>query len=139
MKRLLISFLFLFALVPISPVYAQGDRNSFKDTALHCTGEGDAADVPTIQGIECLVTNVLAVAVTLVGIAAFVMFLVGGFQYLTSGANSKGVEGAKNSITYAIVGIIVALSSFFILNTISELTGVKTILNFSTQYSPPAR
>jgi len=59
-----------------------------------------------------------------------VMLLVGSFRYLFSGGNSKGTETAKNTITFAVIGLVVALSSFVILNLIAEFTGVKTILEF---------
>ena len=100
-----------------------------------CVGSNSygAQDVATIQGIECLVANILATAITLIGIAAFVMFLIGSFQYLTAGANAKGVESGKNAISFAILGIVVALASFLILRFISTFTGVTTILQFNTQ------
>jgi hypothetical protein len=83
--------------------------------------------VLTIQGIEGIIANVLAVAISGIGFAGFVMMIVGSFQYLLSGGDSKGVEGGKNTITYAIVGLVVALSSWIILNFIASFTGVETI------------
>lgn len=90
-------------------------------------------DVATIQGIECLVANILATAITIIGIAAFVMFLVGSFRWLTAGANTKGVEGGRNALTFAVLGIVVALASWVILRFISDFTGVTTFLQFNTQ------
>ena len=86
--------------------------------------------VATIQGIRCMLANVLSIAITGIGFAGFIMLIVGGFRYLTSGGNSKGTETAKNTITFAVIGLVVALSSYIILNLIAEFTGVKTILNF---------
>jgi hypothetical protein len=121
----LISFLFVFA----SPVHAQTTPWSGA-----CVGGYDGTkDVATIQGIECLIGNVLSIAITIIGIAAFVMFLIGSFRYLTAGANTKGVESGKNAISFAILGIVVALASFVILRFISQFTGVTNILQFNTQ------
>ncbi|HSW89451.1 MAG TPA: hypothetical protein VLH19_01105 [Patescibacteria group bacterium] len=92
-----------------------------------------AGDVATIQGVECLVANLLATIITIVGIAAFVMFLIGGFRYLTAGSNTKGVESGKSAITYAIIGIVVALASYLILRFLATFTGVGSILLFTTQ------
>jgi len=86
--------------------------------------------VATIQGFRCLIANILSIAITGIGFAGFIMLIVGGFRYLTSGGNSKGTETAKNTITFAVIGLVVALSSYIILNLIAEFTGVKTILNF---------
>jgi len=86
--------------------------------------------VATIQGILCLVANVFSITITMIGLIGFLMLVVGAFRYLLSGGSSKGTENAKNTIVYAVVGLLVALSSFFILNLIAEFTGVKTILDF---------
>jgi len=97
-------------------------------------GEGENAvikEVATFRGIECLLANVLNVAVTFVGLAAFVMVIYGAFLYLTSGGSSKGTEAGKQALTYAIIGIVVALMAFWILNLIATFTGVSGILNFS--------
>ena len=88
-------------------------------------------DVATIQGLRCLIANVLSVAVTGIGLAGFVMLIVGAFRYLTSGGNSKGAETAKNTITYSVIGLVVALSSYVILNLIAKFTGVEAILKFN--------
>jgi hypothetical protein len=87
-------------------------------------------DVATIQGVGCLLSNVLNVAITFIGLAAFVMLIVGAFGYMLSGGNSKGTETARNTITFAIVGIVVALSAFIILNLISSFTGVDEVTQF---------
>lgn len=89
-----------------------------------CVG-GAEQDVATIQGFECLLANILTVFIALIGLAAFVMVLVGAFRYLLSGGNTKSTEQARSTITWAIIGIIVALSAFIILNLLSAFTGVK--------------
>lgn len=91
-------------------------------------GKGYSVDgVLTIQGIEGIIANVLAVAISGIGFIGFVMMIIGSFQYLLSGGDSTGVQGGKNTITYAIIGLVVALSSWIILNFIATFTGVETI------------
>lgn len=128
-----IVFFWMFTAVA-SPIYA-GDWATMSTGNRVCVKsyEGEVADVATIQGLECLLANVLASAVTLIGIVAFVMFLIGSFRYLTAGANTKGIEAGKGAITHAIIGIVVALSAFVILQFIMNFTGVTTIMNFNTQ------
>lgn len=108
-----------------SPVQAQ-QTEPLKDTPAYVRD----GDVLTIQAIEGIVYNILAIAVTGIGFAGFVMMIVGSFQYLLSGGDSKGVEGGKNTLTYAIIGLIVALSSWIILDFIARFTGVDTIKVF---------
>lgn len=92
----------------------------------------DAAnpDVATIQGFQCLLANVLSVFLTIVGLAAFVMLIAASFRLLASGGNSQAMEKARNSVTYAVVGLIVAVSAFIVLNLVAKFTGVNTILHF---------
>lgn len=93
--------------------------------------DGRVVQVASLKGIEAIFQNLLAIFTTVVGLAAFLMFIVGAFLYLTSGGNSKGTEAAKNSITYGIIGLIVALMAFFILQVIATFTGVDAILEFN--------
>lgn len=56
----------------------------------------------------------------IIGIIAVIMIIVGGFRYITSGGSSEKIGGAKNTLIYAIIGlIIVALAQIivhFVLN-----------------------
>ena len=85
---------------------------------------GEEIIVAKIQGFECIVQIILNLAVRLAGIAVFVMLLVGGFKYLTSGGDSKATESARNTITYAIFGLALLLGGWLILLFIKEFTGV---------------
>ena len=96
-----------------------------------CTNNGKEDGVATIQGLQCLLANVLSVVITIIGLAGFVMVIVGSFRFLLSGGNAKGVEQGSQTITFAVIGLVVALSSYFILNIVSSFTGVKDILLFS--------
>lgn len=112
-----------------SPVFAQVEDWSEDNGEVYVDEYGN--QVATIKGIEALVANVLAVFTTIIGLASFVMLIVGAFMYLTSGGNSKGTEAGKQSITYAIIGIVVSLMAFFILQLIANFTGVDAILDFN--------
>jgi hypothetical protein len=95
-----------------------------------CVSEKDPS-VATIQGLQCLLANVLASFLTLVGIAAFLMMVVSAFRILLSAGNTQSMEKAQKSISYAVIGLVVALSAFIILNLLAQFTGVETILKFS--------
>lgn len=120
----------MYFLAPL-PVQAQTDWNDACVKDVTVQGGTVITDVATIQGVECLVANILSVATSFIGLASFVMIIIGAFLYMTSGSSSKGTEAAKQTFTYAIIGIIVALMAFFVLTLISNFTGVTGFLDFN--------
>ncbi len=94
-----------------------------------CVG-GINKDVATIQGLECLIANVFTVIITLIGLSAFIMLVVGAVRWLISGGNSSNIDKARSTMTYAVIGIVVALSAFIIINLIAGFTGVDVIKTF---------
>jgi hypothetical protein len=79
------------------------DVNSSCDTGI--TGENATA------AINDLIGDVINIFSLVVGVVAVIMIIIGGFKYITSGGDSSNVSSAKNTILYAIIGlIIVALS-----------------------------
>lgn len=66
---------------------------------------GDAAKA----GFEKIITTVIDILSVIVGAAAVIMIIIGCFRYVISGGDSSGVSGAKNTIMYAIIGLIVVL------------------------------
>ena len=52
----------------------------------------------------------------IIGIVSVIMLIVGGFRYVLSAGNSSSVEGAKNTLLVAIIGVIVALIAGSIIN-----------------------
>ena len=91
-------------------------------------GDFQTGDVAHIRGIEKVVENTLSVILYFAGVVLFIMLLVGGFKYITSGNNPESLQSAKNTLTYAIVGIIVIASAFLIINFIELFTGAKVTL-----------
>lgn len=64
-------------------------------------------------GIFQQVTNIL---LFIIGVLSVIMLIYGGIRYVVSGGDAKAVEAAKNTILYAIVGLIVAILAFAIVN-----------------------
>jgi uncharacterized membrane protein len=85
--------------------------------------EGTSLCAPAISGLNTVFANVLEVALAFAGIVLFIMLLVGGFKYLTSGGDPKSVQGAKNALSWAIIGFVLVASAFLILRFIEYFTG----------------
>ena len=88
-----------------------------------CVQEVGGVKVATIKCFEPLFKNILVAAGSLITLVLFIILLVGGFKYLTSGGNPKATEEAKNTMTYALVGLIVIVGSYLILKVIEYFTG----------------
>ena len=75
--------------------------------------------------------NILTAMIPLIGMLAFIMILVGGFKILTSGGDPKGLQGGKQTIGWAVGGLVLAIVSWLVLVLIENLTGAPvTQFNF---------
>ena len=52
----------------------------------------------------------------IVGIIAVIMLIIGGIKYVVSGGDAKKVTDAKNTVLYAIIGLVVCFLAFAIVN-----------------------
>lgn len=99
-----------------------------------CSGASSSIDpagttcTNTTGSISNIIKFVLDIFSVIVGIAAVIMILVGGFKYIISGGDSTRVSGAKDTILFAIVGlVIVALAQvivhFVLTNVSNQISG----------------
>lgn len=74
-------------------------------------------DTPsTLFGGNGVITTITNVMLFLIGALSVIMIIIGGIRYTISGGNSANVTAAKNTIMYALVGLIVAFLAFAIVN-----------------------
>lgn len=69
------------------------------------------------KGVFKQITNTI---LYIVGIIAVIMLIIGGIKYLISGGDSKKVTDAKNTVLYAIIGIVISVLAFSIVNFVNE-------------------
>lgn len=100
-------------------------------------GQEELVKVATLQGLECIFANLLQIALVLAGLVLFIMLVVGGFRYLTSGGDPKAKEAAQGTLTHAIAGLVILLLAFVILRFIAFITGVESILKFTIVQPSP--
>lgn len=67
------------------------------------------------------INNVINVMLAAVGVIAVIMIIVGGIRYALSGGDESGVKSAKGTITYAVVGLVVAILAFAIVNFVLRI------------------
>lgn len=69
----------------------------------NCKSSGE-----TTKSVSDTITSVINILSILVGVVAVVMVIFGGFKYITSGGDSGKVTSAKNTIVYALIGLVIA-------------------------------
>lgn len=106
----------------LSPVYAQAVTLQRSGCVyLENTGVSAEIGVPTLRCVEVIVQNLLSFASGVVVFILFVMFVWGGIKFLTSGGDPTKVGGAQETIKFALLGTVLFISSYLILNVIQLL------------------
>lgn len=82
------------------------------------------AGVPKGPSVETLIKNVTNTLAFVAGALAVIAIIVGGILYITSGGDEKRIGAAKNTILYAVVGMVIAVLAYSIANFV--LKGVTT-------------
>ena len=88
-----------------------------------CGASGSATCDPATapSTISDTIKSIINVLSAIAGAAAVIMIIVGGFRYVTSAGNAESTKSARNTLIYAVVGlVIIAMAQIvvhFVLNT----------------------
>jgi len=104
---------FLSLLAIIASPDAMAFEQSISDGANAARGADQASSLFGTTGIFTTITNVM---LFIVGAISVIMIVIGGLRYVLSGGNSGNVTAAKNTILYAVVGLIIAIMAYAIIN-----------------------
>lgn len=88
---------------------ANSAKSNEQSGCLFSSQTGCEGQTPIFQTI----TNVL---LFIIGAVSVVMLIIGGIKYTVSQGDSAAITSAKNTILYAIVGIVVAILAFAVVN-----------------------
>lgn len=89
-----------FAAPDIDGSLCQGANLEFGSDA--SCDEGDPEST-----VNNIITNVINIFSVIVGVVAVVMIIIGGLKYITAGGDSGNVSGAKNTILFALIGLVI--------------------------------
>ncbi len=128
MKRFFLAALAIVTLGVAGVLFAPEATTVFADAKADvCAGLQSAAggsgcvegNGPTVNTVINAVINILS---WVVGIISVIMIIVGGFKYVTSGGDSSNVQSAKNTVIYALIGVvIVAISQTLVKFVLNQL------------------
>ena len=88
------------------PVHAQNSDSACEGIMI----AGGSCDVDEGNtGISSVITTIIDVLSIIVGAVSVIMIIIGGLRYITSSGDSAAVTSAKNTILYAIVGLVIVI------------------------------
>lgn len=120
LTSLLVTMMALFGLLAPVPALAQTTDDVRKGVDITCTG-GSCAGNPEAD-VENTVAKVINVLSIIVGVVSVIMIIIGGLKYVTSSGDSGNVTSAKNTILYAIIGlVVVALAQAIVRFVLNQL------------------
>ena len=115
----------MIALLAASAIFLPHQAHAAAKDAI-CQGSGgtvsganctDVAGSPSVGGLINTVSNIFTFVA---GSIAVIMIVVGGVRYTTSGGDEKNVKAAKNTILYSIVGLVVVMLAYAIVNFVLQ-------------------
>ena len=75
------------------------------------------------EKVNSLITDIINIFSLVVGVIAVIMIIIGGLKYIMSSGDSNNITSAKNTILYAIIGlVIVAMSQFIVRFVLTRTT-----------------
>jgi len=124
---------FLLVAVPVAvPAVAFAASNN---TIQNCLAQGSNLDISggsactntnTDTGtsqVQNIIKDVINIFSAIVGIVSVIMIIYGGFKYITSGGDSNNITSAKNTIIYAVIGLVfVAMAQFIVQFVLNKVT-----------------
>ena len=125
MKKILITFGLIITIVG-SFITAAGiyENKAYADSAADLIKQGaDSTGQQDSRSAGDIAKDVVNIMFFIVGVMAVVMIIWGGIRYVLSAGNSAALTSAKNTIMYAVIGLIVAILAYtivnFVINTVS--------------------
>jgi hypothetical protein len=100
-----------------APVYAAANTDDAQK-GVNAIGGNEKGN--TAGAFTNLLKSIINILLFIIGAIAVIMIIIGGIRYTTSNGDQAQVTSAKNTILYAIVGLVVAIMAFAIVNFVLD-------------------
>jgi len=112
---------------PATVFAAEGIQGCLGGGATLEIGDGkECADPDNETGtgkVNDIIKTIVNIFSAIVGVVSVIMIIYGGFKYISSGGDSNKVTEAKNTIIYAVIGlVVVALAQFIVQFVLGKVT-----------------
>lgn len=109
----LMAFLFLFGSdASAAPV----------DVLTECDNKSKVCSGTDKNSLFGIITNIINLLLVVIGIIAVIMIIIGGFRYTTSAGDAGQTKSARDTIIYAVVGLVIAIMAYAIVNFVLSRT-----------------
>lgn len=123
MKKIISTILTFITIITTACTITAGKVMAFGVREGVEAAKGD--DMPReLIGPDGVFTKISNTILYIVGIISVIMLIWGGVRYILSGGDNKKVTDAKNTILYAIIGLIISILAFAIVNFVLNAIGV---------------
>lgn len=95
-------------------------------TAGSTTSGQSICGATTGDSFQNLMKNIINTMLVVLGMIAVVMIVIGGIRYTTSNGDAAQIKSAKDTIMYAVIGIVVAIMAYAIVNFVLASVGGKS-------------
>jgi len=103
---------------------------TWNEIVTRCVKNIEGKEVASLDCIPALFQNIVTALIFFVGTVALFLIIFNGIKFITSRGDAKQIEEVKNSLFYVLLGLLLVLLSFLIINIISYVTGVECIKFF---------
>ncbi len=101
----------LYQPIPVGAAPVEVFENACEGSKSELCNDGD-----DLFGPNSTWTRIINTLIFIIGATAVLMIVIGGLRYVLSGGDAAGVNNAKNTIIYSVVGLVVALLANAIVN-----------------------
>lgn len=83
----------------------------------------DACGLPNVGFTSGTLANILGLVYKILAALSVLFLMFGAFKYVTSGGDSSGIKNAKETVIYAVFGLIVSLLAFVAVKYLTDRAG----------------
>lgn len=104
----------------IQGALCSGSESASSGQVVEGGGSGCQSDIGNAQGngIKRVAGKIVTIISIVVGVISVIFIIYGGFRYITSGGDSGKVGSAKNTLIYAVIGLVVVALAQVIVNVV---------------------
>lgn len=113
--------------IPFLTLVPQAHAQTQKPVKLCPGGEFSGLCKLDLNDFSGIIATLIQIAFVIGVIIALAFLIFGGIKWITSGGDSKQIDGARNMIVAALIGLAIMFLSFFILNILLGFFGINLL------------